>query len=254
MDRVLKNNNDKRPSTHVQKMSSSVSIDTNKRETMYLNVCQSNASALSTKTVNAVNDSSNIVCVSYGKDVFLLSHEKCVARYALSSNSSVKRALFTTHIVAKSKNLGATSIVAKSRLSVAKTLTATNKVSNMLPLSSDSSHSRTLKLIIVTIKPVPVSQAENLPFPLELVRFFVSDLQLRSIMDDPNITIEEYIKLEEEKAQRHGQTFNWQTVTYGKMEYYEDKDDSFTNLKTEYPAIVFDYTSDAALLCEPTVM
>ncbi|GJU00451.1 hypothetical protein Tco_1110789 [Tanacetum coccineum] len=38
-------------------------------------------------------------------------------------------------------------------------------------------------------------------------------------MDDPNITIEEYIRLEEEKAQRHGRTFNWQTATYGKMEY-----------------------------------
>ncbi|GJS51313.1 integrase, catalytic region, zinc finger, CCHC-type containing protein [Tanacetum coccineum] len=43
-------------------------------------------------------------------------------------NSSVKRALFTTPIVAKSKNLGATSVVAKSELSVAKTPTATNKV------------------------------------------------------------------------------------------------------------------------------
>ncbi|GKD16476.1 hypothetical protein Tco_1205634 [Tanacetum coccineum] len=143
-DRVLKNNNDKRPSAHVQKMSSSVSIDSNKRETMHSNVCQSNASVLSTKTVNAVNDGSNIVCVSCGKDVFLLSHEKCVARYALSRNSSVKRALFTTPIAAKSKNLGATSVVAKSRLSIAKTPTTTNKVSSVLPLSPDSSQSRTL--------------------------------------------------------------------------------------------------------------
>ncbi|GJZ10000.1 hypothetical protein Tco_0544759 [Tanacetum coccineum] len=71
-------------------------------------------------------------------------------------------------------------------------------------------------------------------------------------MDDPNITMEEYIKLEEEKARRQGRTFNWQTATYGKLEYYEDEDDSFTNLETEYPAIVFDDTSDAILLCEPT--
>ncbi|GJS92804.1 hypothetical protein Tco_0799772 [Tanacetum coccineum] len=143
-DRVLKNKTEKRPSAHVRKMSSSVSIDSNKRETMHLNVCQSNASVLSTKTVNVVNDGSNIVYVSCGKDVFLLSHKKCVARYALSRNSSVKRALFTTPIAAKSKNLGATSVVAKSRLSVAKTTTATNKVSSVLPLSSDSSQSRTL--------------------------------------------------------------------------------------------------------------
>nr|GEV75327.1 hypothetical protein [Tanacetum cinerariifolium] len=72
-------------------------------------------------------------------------------------------------------------------------------------------------------------------------------------MDNPNITTEEYIILEEEKAHRHGQTFNWQTATYGKMEYYENKDDSFTNLKTKYLAIVFDDTSDAALSWEPTV-
>ncbi|GKA83363.1 integrase, catalytic region, zinc finger, CCHC-type containing protein [Tanacetum coccineum] len=119
-DRVLKNTNDKRPSTHVRKI------------------------VLNTKSVNAVNDGSNIVCVSCGKDVFLLSYEKCVARYALSRDSKVKRALFTTPIAAKSKNLGATSVVSKSRLSVAKTPTTTNKVSSVLPLSPDSSQSRTL--------------------------------------------------------------------------------------------------------------
>ncbi|GJQ90878.1 hypothetical protein Tco_0002017 [Tanacetum coccineum] len=37
------------------------------------------------------------------------------------------------------------------------------------------------------------------------------------------------------------------------MEYCENNDDSFTNLETEYPAIVFDNTSDAALSREPTV-
>ncbi|GJY47254.1 hypothetical protein Tco_0436317 [Tanacetum coccineum] len=36
-DRLLKNANDKRPSTHVRKMSSSVNIDSNKRETMHSN-------------------------------------------------------------------------------------------------------------------------------------------------------------------------------------------------------------------------
>ncbi|GJR57193.1 hypothetical protein Tco_1499355, partial [Tanacetum coccineum] len=72
-------------------------------------------------------------------------------------------------------------------------------------------------------------------------------------MDDPNITIEEYIILVEEKAHRHGRTFNWQTATYGKMEYCEDEDDSFMNLETEYPAIVFDDTFDTTLSCEPAV-
>ncbi|GJX07959.1 uncharacterized mitochondrial protein-like protein [Tanacetum coccineum] len=40
----------------------------------------------------------------------------CVARYALSRNSNVKRALFTTPVAAKYKNLGATFVVAKSRV------------------------------------------------------------------------------------------------------------------------------------------
>ncbi|GJR46446.1 retrovirus-related pol polyprotein from transposon TNT 1-94 [Tanacetum coccineum] len=142
MDRVLKNNNDKRPSVHVWKMSSSVSIDSNKRETMHLNVCQSNASVLSTKTVNVVNDGSNIICVSCGKDVFLLSHEKCVARYAFSRNASVKIALFTTPIAAKSMHLGANSVVAKSRLSVAKTPTTTNKVIQLVLWIVDSGCSK----------------------------------------------------------------------------------------------------------------
>ncbi|GKD88133.1 hypothetical protein Tco_1363640 [Tanacetum coccineum] len=72
-------------------------------------------------------------------------------------------------------------------------------------------------------------------------------------MDDPNITMEEYIRLQEEKAQRAGRTFNWQTTTYGKVKYYEDEDNCFTNFESEFPAIVFDDTSDATLSCKPTV-
>nr|GEY57045.1 hypothetical protein [Tanacetum cinerariifolium] len=94
-----------------------------------------------TKSKNRVLKNTNTKSLT-AHDVFLLSHEKCVARYALSRNSSVTRALFTTLITAKSKNLRATSVVAKSRLSVAKTPTATNKVSSVL-LSPDSSQSRT---------------------------------------------------------------------------------------------------------------
>ncbi|GJS98728.1 hypothetical protein Tco_0819898 [Tanacetum coccineum] len=33
-------------------------------------------------------------------------------------------------------------------------------------------------------------------------------------MDDPNITMEEYIRLEEEKAHRRGEVYNWETATY----------------------------------------
>ncbi|GJW30518.1 hypothetical protein Tco_0047393 [Tanacetum coccineum] len=141
-NRVLKNI--KSSSAYVWKISHSVSIDSNKCETKDSNVCQTNASVSNSKTVNAVNDGLNIVWVSCGKDVFLLSHEKCVACYDLSRNSNVKRALFTTPIAVKSKNLGATSVVAKSRLNVVETPKATNKVFSASSLSHDSSQSKTL--------------------------------------------------------------------------------------------------------------
>nr|GEV53987.1 hypothetical protein [Tanacetum cinerariifolium] len=74
-------------------------------------------------------------------------------------------------------------------------------------------------------------------------------------INDPNITMEEHIRLEEEKAQRYGRMFNWKTTTFRKVKYYKDEDDCFTDFETEFPAIVFDNTlmSDIALPCEPTV-
>ncbi|GJY08428.1 hypothetical protein Tco_0375482, partial [Tanacetum coccineum] len=64
-------------------------------------------------------------------------------------------------------------------------------------------------------------------------------------MDDSNITMEEYIRLEEEKARRHGRTFNWQTAMFEKLKNYEDEDDCFIDFETEFSAIVFDNTLTA---------
>ncbi|GJW35536.1 hypothetical protein Tco_0058456 [Tanacetum coccineum] len=71
-------------------------------------------------------------------------------------------------------------------------------------------------------------------------------------MDDPNITMEEYIRREEEKAHRSGKVYNWETATYGKIWYDEDIHD-LRSIETEFPAIVFNdaLTSEIALLCEP---
>ncbi|GKC77276.1 hypothetical protein Tco_1128050 [Tanacetum coccineum] len=44
-------------------------------------------------------------------------------------------------------------------------------------------------------------------------------------MNDPNITMEEYIRLEEEKARRRGKVYNWETATYGKIWDNEDVHD-----------------------------
>ncbi|GJU70292.1 hypothetical protein Tco_1256551 [Tanacetum coccineum] len=74
-------------------------------------------------------------------------------------------------------------------------------------------------------------------------------------MDNPNITMEEYIRLQEEKSLSWDETFNWQTATNGNMEYCEDEDDCFTNFETKFLAIVLDntLTSDATISCGPTV-
>ncbi|GJU66665.1 hypothetical protein Tco_1252924 [Tanacetum coccineum] len=44
-------------------------------------------------------------------------------------------------------------------------------------------------------------------------------------MDDPNITMEEYIRLEEEKAQKCGKVFNWETT---KISFDESDDEDYT--------------------------
>ncbi|GJU61689.1 hypothetical protein Tco_1243524 [Tanacetum coccineum] len=66
--------------------------------------------------------------------------------------------------------------------------------------------------------------------------------------------MEEYIKLEEEKARRRGKVYNWETAKYGKIWYDEDVHD-LRSVETEFPAIVFndELSSEKALSCKPTV-
>ncbi|GJS20186.1 hypothetical protein Tco_0448818 [Tanacetum coccineum] len=72
-------------------------------------------------------------------------------------------------------------------------------------------------------------------------------------MDDPNITIEEYIRLEEEKARKCWKVFNWETAKYGKIWYDEDIHD-LRSVETEFLAIAFNdgVSSEKTLSCEPT--
>ncbi|GJX71297.1 hypothetical protein Tco_0308468 [Tanacetum coccineum] len=73
-------------------------------------------------------------------------------------------------------------------------------------------------------------------------------------MDDPNITMEEYIRLEEEKDHRSGNIYNWETATYGKIWYDEDVHD-LRSVEIEFLAIVFNdsLTSEVALSRESMV-
>ncbi|GJY64565.1 hypothetical protein Tco_0466025 [Tanacetum coccineum] len=56
-------------------------------------------------------------------------------------------------------------------------------------------------------------------------------------MDDPNLTMEEYIKLEEEKAHKREKVFNWQTAIYGKIRVDDDLH-NLSSVEAEFPAIV----------------
>ncbi|GJR23664.1 hypothetical protein Tco_0972191 [Tanacetum coccineum] len=56
-------------------------------------------------------------------------------------------------------------------------------------------------------------------------------------MDNPNLTMEEYIRLEEEKSHKRGKVFNWQTATYGKIMVDDDFYD-LRSMEAEFPAIV----------------
>ncbi|GJT66829.1 hypothetical protein Tco_1018309 [Tanacetum coccineum] len=55
-------------------------------------------------------------------------------------------------------------------------------------------------------------------------------------MDNPNLAMEEYIRLEEEKARKHEKVFNWQTATYGKIRVDDDFYD-LRSMEAEFPAI-----------------
>nr|GEW55648.1 hypothetical protein [Tanacetum cinerariifolium] len=73
-------------------------------------------------------------------------------------------------------------------------------------------------------------------------------------MDDPYITMEEYIRLEEEKVCRRGKVYNWETATYDNIWCNEDIYD-LRSIETEFSAIVLNdaFTSKETLSCEPTV-
>ncbi|GKD06680.1 retrovirus-related pol polyprotein from transposon TNT 1-94 [Tanacetum coccineum] len=78
----------------------------------------------------------------------------------------------------------------------------------------------------------------------DLAGDYVDQKALVVKMDDPNITMEEYIRLEEEKAR----------ATYGKIWCNEDVHD-LKSIEIEFSAIVLNdaLTSEVALSCEPTV-
>nr|GEW87010.1 hypothetical protein [Tanacetum cinerariifolium] len=66
--------------------------------------------------------------------------------------------------------------------------------------------------------------------------------------------MEEYIRLEEEIAQKHGKVFNWETAKYRKIWYDEDVHD-LRSIETKFPAIFLndELSSEKTLSRESTI-
>nr|GEY27964.1 hypothetical protein [Tanacetum cinerariifolium] len=62
-------------------------------------------------------------------------------------------------------------------------------------------------------------------------------------MDDSNITMEKYIRLEEEKARNHRKVFNWESTKYGKI-WYDEYIHNLRSVETEFLAIAFNNKPD----------
>ncbi|GJR14151.1 retrovirus-related pol polyprotein from transposon TNT 1-94 [Tanacetum coccineum] len=60
----------------------------------------------------------NVLCVICAKNVLIPCHDDCLAKYKLNVHSKVRRALFTTSRIVKSKFKDPTSVVSKTRFSV----------------------------------------------------------------------------------------------------------------------------------------
>ncbi|GKA15992.1 hypothetical protein Tco_0695739 [Tanacetum coccineum] len=73
-------------------------------------------------------------------------------------------------------------------------------------------------------------------------------------MDDLDITMEEYVQLETERALRNGKVYNWETATYGKIWFDEDVH-YLRAFETEFLTIVYNdaLASKLDFSSEPTV-
>ncbi|GKA29751.1 hypothetical protein Tco_0715996 [Tanacetum coccineum] len=73
-------------------------------------------------------------------------------------------------------------------------------------------------------------------------------------MDNPNLTMKEYVRLEEEKARKCRKVFDWKTATYGKIRVDDDFYD-LRSMEAEFPSIVIndDFAPKDTLQCKSQV-
>ncbi|GKA60810.1 hypothetical protein Tco_0760217 [Tanacetum coccineum] len=87
----------------------------------------------------------DVLCVSCAKNMLIPCHDKCLANYKLNVHSNVRRALFTTPKIVKSKFEDTTPVVSKTRFSVKTThfksldttpVVSKTKIAAVTPLSA----------------------------------------------------------------------------------------------------------------------
>ncbi|GKC23725.1 hypothetical protein Tco_1413608 [Tanacetum coccineum] len=73
-------------------------------------------------------------------------------------------------------------------------------------------------------------------------------------MEDRDMTMEEYVQYETEKALSNCKVYNWETVMYGKIRYVDDIND-LRFFETKFPSIVYDdaLSLELGFSSEPTV-
>ncbi|GKC52385.1 hypothetical protein Tco_1075130 [Tanacetum coccineum] len=133
-----------------------VSVRTNKKTYVASKNVVSNKKIVTNADVKNALKAKDVLCVSCTKNVLILCHDKCLENYKLNVHSKVRRALFNTSIIVKSKFEDTTFVVSKTRFSVkttqSKSLDTTSIVSKtkivaVTPLSAKNKVSSAFKTI-----------------------------------------------------------------------------------------------------------
>ncbi|GJZ37526.1 hypothetical protein Tco_0583717 [Tanacetum coccineum] len=95
-----------------------VSDRSNKKSDVALKDVDSNKKIVTNADIKNALIAKNVLCVICAKNVLIPCHDDCLAKYKLNVHSKVRRALFTTSRIVKSKFKDPTSVVSKTRFSV----------------------------------------------------------------------------------------------------------------------------------------
>ncbi|GJU87048.1 hypothetical protein Tco_1294594 [Tanacetum coccineum] len=132
-----------------------VSDRSNKKSDVASKNVDSNKKIVTNNDIKNALITKNVLYVSCAKNVLILCHDNCIAKYKLNVNSKVRRALFTTSRSTKSKFEDPTLVVSKTRFSVktvqSKSLDTTpvvskTKIDAVTPLSTKHKVSSAFKL------------------------------------------------------------------------------------------------------------